>query len=356
MTALWPSSWTERGRLRPAQTGRVRGCGLQHNTDPSILVDDTGKARWDGIRVCESAWLCPACTTRRRQTAAAEISAGLAGLGGFAQMVTLTIRHDAGVPLATCLEALTSAWTEVRHDGGWCRVWKERVTGSARAVEITRGDHGWHPHVHLLTVVEEPWVEADRDWMSERWARAASRGPAGSSWEPTWLHGVVLSPPTDVSRETSAVVSRYVCKAGLEISGQGKRSASSLWTVAERAARRDAQARRTWDEIAEATRGRHAIHLDSRMRAARDEHAEPEHDVSRETRIRVPTEAAKACAWLERAWHPAALRVPLVLATREGGAAVDAWCAEAVRAYERRDATNLVPWRSALDMPPSEFG
>lgn len=371
---LWPRSWMMRGRLRRAQTfPRVARCGFPGGTDPFVALHTDGSASWEGAYRCESTWLCPVCTTLRRQSAATDIAGGLGGLGGFAQMLTLTIRHEEGTPLVTALAALDNAWREARHDGTWCRWWKQRVKATARAVEVTRGRNGWHPHIHLLLVLDEPlerdpvpgapgrFVGYERDMLAERWAKAAARGPAGANWTPTWFDGVHVSAPSHVSRETSPggtweVAARYVCKAGLEIGGMGKgASSTSLWRIAERASRGDDVARAMWHEVAQATRGRHAMHLDARMRAARDEHArETQDDDARETRerVRVPVEVSRALAWAERTWHPAALRVPLVLASQ--GYDVASWCETLQRAHEARDPTLLTPWTSVLRLPTCE--
>jgi len=372
-SSLWPASWSLRGRIRPAQpSDRVRRCGMPAGEDPSIVVSRDGRASWQGVWHCESAWTCPTCTTARRSRAAEEIARGIAGLGeadgeAWAQMLTLTIRHQADVELAHALEALRVAWYETRHDGTWCRWWRDRVIASARAVEVTRGAHGWHPHIHLLLVLrDEPldrehalgaparWVGWERDMLAERWMRAAARGPCGHDWVPTWLDGVHVSAPSNVSRETCwEIAARYVTKAGLEVSGQGKAvSPTSVWRIAERAAEGSDADRARWRELAVATRGKHAIHLDARMRGACSDGATEQHDdtaSSERARVRVPARLRAALAWAERAWHPSTLRVPVALAER--AADVEAWLDALCRAYHGRDPSILEPWRVALTMP-----
>jgi hypothetical protein len=372
-SSLWPASWSLRGRIRPAQASdRARRCGLPAGEDPSIIVTSDGRASWQGVWNCESAWTCPTCTTARRSRAADEIASGIAALSqregeAWAQMVTMTIRHQHDVELAAALEAIRTAWYETRHDGTWCRWWRDRVVASARAVEVTRGMHGWHPHVHLLLVLRgEPldrehalgasgrWVGWERDMLAERWMRAVSRGPAGHNWTPSWLDGIHVSAPSNVSRETCwEIAARYVTKAGLEVSGQGKAaSPTSVWRIAERAAAGSDQDRARWRELSQATRGKHAIHLDARMRAACEAVASEQREdaaSSERARVRVPVQLRAALAWAERAWHPSALRVPVVLA--ETGGDVEAWLDAVVRAHRARDPSPLEPWRTALAMP-----
>jgi len=184
--------------------------------------------------------------------------------------------------------------------------------------------------------------------------RAAARGPGGCDWTPTWLDGVHVSAASNVSRETCwEIAARYVAKAGLEVSGQGKaQSPTSVWRIAERAAQGSEIDGARWRELATATRGTHAIHLDARMRAAcRDAARKQRNDdaSSERCRVRVPVRLRAALAWSERAWHPSALRVPVALA--EIGCDVEAWLADLGRAHQSRDPCILERWRVALDMP-----
>jgi hypothetical protein len=56
-----------------------------------------------------------------------------------------------------------------------------------RALEVTHGAHGWHPHLHALLFLETPLSAAERDaattWLRERWRNCVERA-IGSDFAP----------------------------------------------------------------------------------------------------------------------------------------------------------------------------
>jgi uncharacterized protein (DUF4415 family) len=63
------------------------------------------------------------------------------------------------------------AWVEARERYGWL--------GDIRALEVTHGKNGWHPHIHVLILLE-PWAGKNEayalgGWMFDRWAAAVER-------------------------------------------------------------------------------------------------------------------------------------------------------------------------------------
>ena len=77
------------------------------------------------------------------------------------------------------------------------------------AEEVTRGDNGWHPHLHLLcmpsTRVADP-ITTGGEWY-EQWADLVER-KLGAEHVPSLEHGLDLRPCT---------ASRYISKLGLEL-------------------------------------------------------------------------------------------------------------------------------------------
>jgi hypothetical protein len=66
-------------------------------------------------------------------------------------MITYTASHQLGTPAATMIEVVTDGvrrfksgrfFDDAKKRYGWI--------GSVKALEITYGDHGWHPHCHEL--------------------------------------------------------------------------------------------------------------------------------------------------------------------------------------------------------------
>lgn len=142
---------------------RVRSCGWTAVNDGGVIVRLAGggsdaRAGLAGVSTCGSVWSCPVCAekiqARRREEILSLITAAEAK-GCSVVLVTLTMRHNAGDRLADLWDDLSGAWAAVNRDGTYRRhrdLYGQ--VGWLRAVETTRGDNGWHVHIHALIVVE----------------------------------------------------------------------------------------------------------------------------------------------------------------------------------------------------------
>lgn len=77
--------------------------------------------------------------------------------GGSAVMVTLTPgSHSQGDSLEVLLNRLDGAWKRVVGSRRPWRAFEERhaIGGLVRVLEVERGRSGWHPHLHVLLLVE----------------------------------------------------------------------------------------------------------------------------------------------------------------------------------------------------------
>jgi hypothetical protein len=69
--------------------------------------------------------------------------------------VTATLSHKWGDDLPGLLAMLQGAWSRTfRWGGGVSPSW---YAGQTRAIEVTHGKNGWHPHIHSLVFVEAGW-------------------------------------------------------------------------------------------------------------------------------------------------------------------------------------------------------
>lgn len=258
--------YLHRARLRRlALSMRVRMCGRVSIGDPQVVVyqGSSGlRAQWHGIATCQRE-CCPACAYRRGAQRAADAARLVLHARGQWRMVTFTMPHNRGAPLAESWTRLLDAWRRVRSTRRVRAAYDAHVTASVRAVEVTYGRaHGWHPHLHVLLRSDE-WSVAELAELEAAWIRATG-ARAGV--------GVVWSAPTDVDVDPSAVerIAAYVAKLGLELAGAGKDgSPRSVWALAERAlsSRDDARA---WQEYQRAIRGRRPYELDERARRLLD--------------------------------------------------------------------------------------
>ena len=187
-----------RASLRGLLRGRPGQCGEQFERS-----DGGGQQRV----VCGNAWVCPACALKARKDDAERISSVIGAWqtrGGSVVMVTLTAGPHAG---SDGLDALLG-----RLDGAWKRVvgsrrpWSafertHRLGGLVRVLEVERGRSGWHPHFHVLLLVEgRPSGDAVaalvQDFRS-RWcaALAAEGGAVLAGLESVAVQGHLLRRP-----------------------------------------------------------------------------------------------------------------------------------------------------------------
>lgn len=120
-----------------------------------------------GLMRCSKLWECPVCarkiTERRRKElvdliAAAKIAVpnragnGLMSIPAYhLSMLTFTIGHTANEPCSDVLDRISRSYARFAS-GRWYQGFKRLffVAGTLRALELTHGSHGWHPHYHVL--------------------------------------------------------------------------------------------------------------------------------------------------------------------------------------------------------------
>ena len=322
--------------LAPSQ--RERGCGslcVEHvDQEPAIQlkrVDGAPRARWLGLMTCGHIWTCPVCSQNLRAKRAERIAAAVRGMGGRWQMLTITLRHREGMPLHTLMVGLMSAWRRTRQGGRIQRLWSDAVTGSARAVEVTHGENGWHPHVHVLLRTSE-WTDDDKDALLVRWQTAVRR-ELGGACTPSDERALTWSDPFDAADAGQREF--YLAKLGLEMSGIGKKSrgasaSRSHWDVARDAAEGDSRSVWLWREFQAATKGRRMLELDDRASLAAKKQLESEAPDPRDdgegktTLIEVKRDDVRALRRLEFRL-PAIFAIVLQAAEDEGPEGARTW-------------------------------
>ena len=134
---------------------RIRACFRYHLPDQDKVNvhhhKTAKKAYFSGLMVCGSIWHCPVCAHRVSEERRKELHRALMNWTGGMAMITYTASHHIGTPATEMIDAITDgvrrfksgqAFMDEREKYGWI--------GSAKALEITYGDNGWHPHVHEL--------------------------------------------------------------------------------------------------------------------------------------------------------------------------------------------------------------
>lgn len=278
---------------RLALSPRVRDCGARAICEtPELVVRDyetERRAWWEGILRCGRQFACPVCAAKRAAERAAELDRLMRGdENGRWQMVTFTLRHRRGESLMTLLDRLYGAWRKVRSRRSIRKIFDARVTASVRAVEVTHGKNGWHPHVHLLLRTSN-WSEAERAQLQWEWLSVLP-GVAGVA--------VVWSAPL---QRDGASRARYLSKLGAEVAGvekTPKQGNETPWQIARRALADDG-ARKLWEEYQRAMRGRRVLEFDERAKAM----LAPERDAEefvKEWRVAFTSDEYRALASCER--------------------------------------------------------
>ncbi|HXK19061.1 MAG TPA: protein rep [Polyangiaceae bacterium] len=252
-------------------------CGIEVQPTKGFRLEDTpatmvasGKpgcwrVKWEGVLQCGHIWTCPVCSAKLRAERTQRIDRALRVAGGRWQMVTFTVSHRLGMPLKFLLDGLAKALRRVKQGGKLQRVWKGRMTASVRAFEVTYGQNGWHPHVHLL-IRSSHWPAHQRKMLRDRWKRAVLEH-LGPDCLPSDQRGVKWSDPFDASIADERKRARYLSKLGAEIVGVAKDAKAgswSSWDIARAAGDGSPMAIALWREFSEATRGKRMLEMDDR--------------------------------------------------------------------------------------------
>ena len=112
-----------------------------------------------GLQTCGSVWMCPVCASKvseRRRQELGEAVRRWQETGGVVLLVTFTVRHRAADDLRMVLEGLLKARKRLLA-GKRAFNTRERfgIAGRVRALEVTWGTNGWHPHIHELVFLRQ---------------------------------------------------------------------------------------------------------------------------------------------------------------------------------------------------------
>lgn len=114
-------------------------------------------AYYTGLMKCGMQWVCPLCSARLSEKRRDVLTKALDNSRDryIPIMVTYTAQHDAGMRLSTLLNGMLEAYRKMRQSRTW-KLYKEEymIVGEVRALEITHGSAGWHPHFHTLMFLD----------------------------------------------------------------------------------------------------------------------------------------------------------------------------------------------------------
>jgi hypothetical protein len=209
--------WSLRGlNRRKGVSALPRGakCGMPLGAGGvAMKVGPDGNAHTSGIESCGSIWACPVCAAKIRATRADEIARALSrhiSAGGGALMVTLTLPHQAADELRKTVELVSSGFRAINSG----RAYKDDhdafgILGHIRAFEVTHGQNGWHPHLHVILALERPATRDVAAALESRWQGRWDRWLVGRGW-PASVVGIGVR--VDRVRRDEAAAGAYLAK------------------------------------------------------------------------------------------------------------------------------------------------
>ncbi len=219
-------------------------------------------AHYGGLQTCGSIWMCPVCAAKISERRRLELQAGLAVYDGVVALATFTVQHRLSDRLSTLVEGFLTSLRKLRMGSPWARIESRfGIVGMVRAVEITHGVNGWHPHAHILF-----FLPPDTDTLAisllesalrRRWLAVLTRAGLSASW----TVGVDL-------RAADGAIGDYVSKFGSDWTaaheltkaiikrGRGGDSRTIAQLLADFAVSGDRQAGELWREYALLFRGK----------------------------------------------------------------------------------------------------
>ena len=183
--------------------------------DIQIMKGIHQKAFYQGLMRCGSVWSCPICASkvseRRRPELKDAIQSGK-DQGMAVHFVSLTIPHGVGDDINVLNDRLSKALK--RMSSGKYSVKNQlrallpdaEIYGYIRALEVTHGKNGFHPHYHLLVFTNGSVDVSVIGYIyGKAWKRACTLSDLP---EPSDEHGCIV--------KDGLFASNYVSKWGLE--------------------------------------------------------------------------------------------------------------------------------------------
>lgn len=165
----------------PGNVYRTAACTWVPFDSPS-MVRPVGRESWHykGLATCGSVWVCPLCASkiqeRRRGEVAQAVLHGVA-IERAPVMASFTFPHRVDQPLAMLLRLQSEAIKKLRESRGYvAAMLRVGNAGRIRALEVTHGLNGWHPHTHELLFVDPKMPAAWlREVLAGLWLKACTK-------------------------------------------------------------------------------------------------------------------------------------------------------------------------------------
>lgn len=140
----------------------------------------TDRAFYHGLQVCAMPWTCPVCASKISERRRVEVAKGMkqaAVLGLQVALVTLTVPHGLGDDVSIIVDKMSAAWKRLwQGKAGMLLRESLGLFGHIRALEVTHGANGFHPHFHALLFFHPDQVKPGAwEKFGPRWQTVAVR-------------------------------------------------------------------------------------------------------------------------------------------------------------------------------------
>lgn len=236
--------------------------------------DGAPYAFYRGLHMCKSVWTCPLCSPRISETRARELNEAVKAAeaqGVQVALISLTFSHHDGVPLRDLLSAFTKALTRSRSGRDWHAIRSEfQPLGYVRALEVTHGSNGWHPHAHELWFLPAGAdVEAFAAAYRQQWMRsldhAGLSGLADRAFDLQIARGSVAQYVAKYGHEPRWGPGRELAKGARKA---GRSEHRTAWQILADAAAGDDRSRSLFLSYVDAFKGRRQLQWSPGLRAA----------------------------------------------------------------------------------------
>ena len=235
-----------------------------------ISKNQHGHAHFHGVGSCGDVWACPICAQKIAEGRRREILHGLAqwrkmDKGNKALMITRTFSHSNKDSLSDIIKRFQKAVSAMKGSRPYKRILDSiGYKGAIRALEVTHGVNGWHPHHHEIVLINNAEItqamldRAERE-MYELWVRYCEKHGLG---RPSRKHGIRI----DYRKNGEEAVGAYISKFGFELTyghtKRGKEGSRTPWGILEDVYESEQQGHfhygdyKLFKEYAEAMKGR----------------------------------------------------------------------------------------------------
>lgn len=170
------------------------------------------KAHWSNVQRCGSVWICPVCakqiTEKRRNELKTGVDRWKTLHNGSIYLLTLTFSHNRTQPLKILLLGLRRAMKRFYETTKVRQIFaKLGLRQKIKGLEVTYGQNGWHPHHHILMLVDHHDLNfrSYQSELSKLWIKACVTSGLDS---PSMHHGLDL--------RNGYYADQYISKWGIE--------------------------------------------------------------------------------------------------------------------------------------------